>query len=104
MVKKQTGFRAIKSVLRQFDDDRDKYISREYQAYGVMLAQELDDEKHKSLYIKMARDLPRALLEQARRFVKDANARSKARLFMWKLKQLRQESEKSGSDKKSKSS
>ncbi len=71
-------------------DDRDKYVSREFQKYGYDLAQELGDPKGVSLYIKLAKITPRTLLEQARSFVKDAeNARSKPRLFMWKLKQLK---------------
>jgi hypothetical protein len=57
------------------------------------LAQELGDMSHKSLYMKLAKDTPRILLERARSFVKDAeNARSKGRLFMWKLKELKLQS------------
>lgn len=78
----------IKDILKKFDPLKDKYISREYQSFGVHLAEKLDDEKRKSLYIKLAKIIPRALLEEALRFVIDANARRKAALFMWKLKQL----------------
>ncbi|HET7099421.1 MAG TPA: hypothetical protein VFI61_04280 [Patescibacteria group bacterium] len=71
-------------------DNTDKYVSREFQKYGYDLANELDDPKHVSLYIKLSKDNPRGLIESARSFVKDAqNARSKPRLFMWKLKQLK---------------
>jgi len=38
--------------------------------------------------MKLAKTLPRAILEEALRFVVDANARNKAALFMWKLKEL----------------
>ena len=68
----------------------EKYVSREFQQYGYDLAEELDDLKHKALYIKLAKENPRGLLESARSFVKDAtNARSKGRLFMWKLKEIK---------------
>lgn len=71
-------------------DDTDKYVSREFQKYGYELAEDLGDLKHKALYIKLAKTTPRGLLESAKSFVMDAtNARSKGRLFMWKLKQLR---------------
>ncbi|KKR70115.1 MAG: hypothetical protein UU12_C0029G0021 [Candidatus Woesebacteria bacterium GW2011_GWA2_40_7b] len=71
-------------------DDTDKYVSREFQKYAYDLSVELNDLKHKSLYMKLAKETPRILLEKARSFVKDAqNARSKGRLFMWKLKQLK---------------
>lgn len=80
----------IGDILKKFKIDEDKYISREFQKYGYSLAEELGDLKNKSLYIKLAKETPRGLLETARSFVKDAdNARSKARLFMWKLKQLK---------------
>lgn len=73
-------------------DDRDKYVSREFQKYAYDLAVELGDLAHKSLYMKLAKETPRILLERARSFVRDAaNAKSKPRLFMWKLKQLKNE-------------
>jgi hypothetical protein len=79
---------ALKDLLQKYDLDANKYVSREFQDYGYRLAVELDDLAHKSLYIKLAKTLPRAILEQARSFVKDANARSKGKLFMWKVGQL----------------
>lgn len=71
-------------------DDTDKYVSREFQKYAFDLASELGDLAHKSLYMKLAKETPRGILESARSFVKDAaNARSKGRLFMWKLAELK---------------
>jgi len=76
-------------------DDTDKYVSREFQKYAYDLAVELNDLPHKSLYMKLAKTSPRILLEKARSFVKDAsNARSKGRLFMWKLKELKNQNAK----------
>ena len=73
---------------------RDKYISREFQKYGYELA--LGDLKNKSLYIKLAKETPRGLMEAARSFVKDAqNAKNKGALYMWKLKQIKTEKQKS---------
>jgi len=68
--------------------DKNKYISREFQDYGVRLAQDLGDLKHKSLYIKLAKTVERKILEQCKRFVIDSKADSKGALFMWKMKQL----------------
>jgi len=79
----------IGQILANFNPLKDKYISREFQKYGYDLAVELGDLAHKSLYIKLAKETPRAILEKARNFVKDAKARNKAKLFMWKLKELR---------------
>lgn len=88
---KQTSFSSIGSLFDDYKvEDKGGYITQEFQDFGYRLACELDDEKHKSLYIKMAKTLPRHLLEEAHRFVSDAqSAKSKAKLFMWKLKQLR---------------
>ncbi len=83
---------AVGQILKNFNPLKDKYISREFQKYGYDLALELDDLKHKSLYIKLAKETPRVILEQARNFIKDAGkVKSSARLFMWKVTELRKE-------------
>jgi hypothetical protein len=90
---KKSGFSTIGDVLVDLESDEDKYISREFQKYGYELAKELGDLKNKSLYIKLAKETPRGLLESARSFVKDANnVRSKPKLYMWKLQQLKKDS------------
>lgn len=77
--------------------NRDKYFSKEFQAYGYYLAKELNDLSHKALYIKYAKTMPRGILEEALSIVKNATkVKSKARLFMWKLKQLDGERKKVG--------
>lgn len=80
---------SIGTVLSQFNPLEDKYISREFQSYGIYLAEALGDYKHKSLYIRLAKTVPRAILEKALTFVKDANAKSKPKLFMWKMGKLK---------------
>lgn len=81
---------SLKSILSSWTlGDRDKYLSREFQRYGLYLAERLGDMKHKALYIKMAKEIPREILDQALSFVQDSAARSKARLFMWKVRQLK---------------
>lgn len=91
-ITRNNNFSKIGDILQKFDVDKDKYISTEFQKYGYDLAVELNDLRHKALYIKLAKETPRSLLDQARSFVKDAyNAKSPAKLFMWKLKQLKEE-------------
>ena len=91
---KRSGKKDMQSVgdiLAKFDWDQKKYISREFQDYGYRLAEQLHDLKHKALYIKLAKETPRHLLEEALSFVKNASkVKSRARLFMWKLKELRE--------------
>lgn len=83
-------FHQLGSLFQNYQlDDKGGYISQEFQDYGYRLACDLNDLRHKSLYIKMAKEIDRAILEAARSFVLDAeSAKSKARLFMWKVKQL----------------
>lgn len=90
-MQRNTPLTSIGNVLGNYKlDDTDKYVSREFQKYAYDLAVELNDLPHKSLYMRLAKDTPRILLEKARSFVKDAqNARSKGRLFMWKLSELK---------------
>jgi len=85
------GMQSIGQILADYDyKQQKKYVSREFQDYGLRLAKELEDEKHKSLYIKLAKEVDRKFLEQAKIFVKDArDVKSKAKLFMWKLSRLR---------------
>ncbi|MBU0576047.1 hypothetical protein KJ707_00665 [Patescibacteria group bacterium] len=89
--KKKQGFWSLGSLFDNYQvGSPGKYISREFQDFGYRLAAELDDLEHKSLYIKLAKNEDRGLLEAARSFVIDADhARSKPRLFMWKLQQLK---------------
>jgi hypothetical protein len=86
---------AISESLSLFKDNlvkRKKFVKNEFQAYGLELAKELEDWPHRSLYLRLAKTTPREVLEKAFYFVKDQNrgsVKSKAKLFMWKLKQLK---------------
>ncbi len=79
----------IGAILKNYDPKVDKHISREFQSYGIHLAEELDDYKHRGLYIKLAKTHHRSILEKAYSFVIDSNAKNKGALFMWKLKELK---------------
>lgn len=70
--------------------DRPKNIAYEFQHYGIYVAESLGDTKRYSLYIKLAKEVNRAILEEALNFTKGYySAKSKAKVFMWKLKELR---------------
>lgn len=91
--KKKQDFVSLGDLFSDFSvHDGGGYITQEFQDYGYRLAVALDDLKHKALYIKLAKNTERGILESALSFVIDAdNARSKAKLFMWKVKQLKDE-------------
>lgn len=79
-----------KAIAETKFKDRPKNISREFQMYGVYLAESLQDTKHYSLYIKLAKEVDRKILEEALNFTKGYySAKNKARVFMWKLKELK---------------
>lgn len=80
---------SIGQIIQKFNPLEDKYISREFQAYGIYLAEQLHDYKHRAIYIKFAKTMPRAILEKALHFAKDSNVDYKAKLFMWKVAKLR---------------
>lgn len=85
--------KSIKSAIAQVRfKDRPKNISTEFQMYGIYLAESLDDTKHYSLYIKLAKSVERHLLDEALTYTKGyTNAKSKGRVFMWRLAQLKKE-------------
>lgn len=87
------GFTKIVKVFDKYDfeEDKQKRISREFQDYAYRLAVALDDIAHTPIYMRMAKTKPREILEKAKSFVIDSNARSKAKMFMWKVRQLTEE-------------
>lgn len=79
----------VGQILKKFDPVKDKYVSREFQTFGLYLAEKLNDPKHTGLYIKLAKEVHRAILEKALAFAVDSKAKNKGALFMWKLTELR---------------
>lgn len=69
-----------------------KFITKEYQQYGLQIASRLNDMEHRSLYIKLAKEEDRNVIEKAISFAMDyPKVNSKAKVFMWKLKEIREE-------------
>jgi len=73
--------------------DTPVYAKHEWQEFGVRIAKELGDEKRTSMYIKFAKEYGKEILEESLDFVKEAkNVKSKPKLFLWKFKQLKENS------------
>ncbi len=73
-------------------NDKHKYISKEYQYYGLRLAGQLGDKERTTMYIKWAKEKPRVILEKAFSFAIDyPNAKDRSRIFIWKVKELEKE-------------
>lgn len=82
---------SLKEVLEKYAlEDKGGFISREFQDYGYRLACEMGEEGRKAMYIKLAKNVDRGLLERARTFVLDApNVNNRGRLFMWAVGKLK---------------
>ncbi len=87
------GFKKLENLFDKYelDEEKQRRVTREFQDYAYRLAVALDDVAHTPIYMRMAKQVPRETLEKAKSFVIDSNARNKAKLFMWKVKQLRME-------------
>jgi len=84
--------KSLQDILSTKDFTGDTRNKHEFQAYGNRLAEELNDTKHRALYIKLAKEEDRNLLEQAREFVVgQRKIQTPGKLFMWKLGELRKE-------------
>ncbi len=82
------------SKYKETINKRQKYVKNEFQSYGLDLAKELGDWNNRSLYLRLAKNTPRPILEKARLFVKDqlpGTIKTPYKLFMWKLKQIKLE-------------
>ena len=79
--------KSIKTAIAETKfKDRPKNIAHEFQEYGVYLAESLNDTKHYSLYIKLAKEVDRKMLEEALNYAKGYyGAKNKAKVFMWRL-------------------
>lgn len=88
-----TFMKSLGEILRNIESkDAGKYLKHEWQLYGYRLAKWLDDMDRISLYMRLAKNEDRILLDQAWDFVKDAyNPRSKPKLFLWKFGLLKKE-------------
>lgn len=82
---------SVGKILKNFNPTKDKYISRDFQAFGIYLSEEMDDYKNRGMWIKLAKINHRAILERALSFVKDSTVDNKIALFLWKMKQLKNE-------------
>lgn len=66
-------------------------MSQEFQVYAVYLCEALGDTNY-PLYMRLAKRTDRVLLEDALAFAKGyESAKSKPKVFLWKLKLLKEE-------------
>jgi 2-polyprenyl-3-methyl-5-hydroxy-6-metoxy-1,4-benzoquinol methylase len=90
---------SAKQILSTYDiftpTDKKGNITRgtahEFQDYAYRLAADLNDLNNLIIYLRLSKTVPRNILEQVYSFVADSKIENKGRLFLWKLKKLREE-------------
>ncbi|MCD8484054.1 hypothetical protein LRY65_03465 [Candidatus Woesebacteria bacterium] len=99
---------SLQQLLQNYsvkNQDDPKYIAHEFQDFGYRMAMELtnpNDRETISMCMGLAKRKPRALLEQALSYIKDAKAKNKVALFLWKIKELEKEKQEKSAEKKKK--
>lgn len=62
---------------------KESHVYRKYQLFGLEIAEILEDKKHKSLYIKLAKENnPEALLSLAKTIAQNKNIANRGAYFM----------------------
>src|SRR5688572_27495330 len=76
------------SLQNRFEElAKKRRLTKPYQVFGIWIAQNLGDTKNIPLFIRLAKNQDRILLESAVSYIKDyPNARSRTHLFLWFLK------------------
>lgn len=98
----KNNFRLSTVFEKKFLEEAKKLnVTKQYQLFGIWIAQNLNDYKNIPLYIKLAKEQDKVLLESAISFIKDyPNAKSKTKLFFWYLKGKLKKKGRSGKLKK----
>ncbi|MDO5561873.1 MAG: hypothetical protein Q4G02_03850 [bacterium] len=65
-----------------------KRVNTPEQLQALRLARDLQDETHKKIYLSLCKRYQPGLIAEAQRFISDAQAENRAKLFMWKIRQL----------------
>lgn len=81
MIEKSVYFRKLKQRAKE------SRVSRKFQMEGLEIARILGDEKHKSLYIKMSKEMnPDKLRRLAKEIAENKNVKKKGAYFMTIIK------------------
>lgn len=79
------------NFLKEQEKSR-RYVHHEFQDYAYRLASDLGDLQHKAIYMRLAKTVPRTLLEQAAAFALGYfHEKNKGKIFMWKLQEIRED-------------
>jgi hypothetical protein len=72
-------------------DKKQNHAHHEFQAFAYRLAHDLRDMENLKIYMRLARNVERSLMERAYSYALDANTDNKGKVFFWKVKELRKE-------------
>jgi len=81
----------LKQIVKDINSRR-KHVQYSFQEIGLLLAKKLNDPRHKSLYMKLAKNEEKELLMDAMHYVTATHEQqgNVGALFMWKLKELKE--------------
>lgn len=91
-----SAIKSAKDLLISHDfqsgiSDGKRHPSHEFQAYAYRLAHDLNDLGNLKIYMRLAKNVERSLMEQAYSFAVDSRFENRGPIFLWKLKQIRAE-------------
>jgi hypothetical protein len=97
-MKKASDLRSIADILSEkIEKAKNTEVIRsgiheEFQDYAYRLAHQLGDLDHKSIYFRISKSYPRAVIQDAASFALTyTNVPNKGKLFMWRLRELYKE-------------
>lgn len=98
---KNTKFMALsssKDILSTYNflspQEKKKHAHFEFQAFAYRLAHDLNDLVNLRIYLRLAKNMERSLMERAYSYAIDSNTDNKAKVFLWKLKEIRKQIQK----------
>lgn len=84
-----------KELLAKFNlldqGERKNHTHYEFQAFAYKIAHDLNDLNNLKIYMRLAKNVERSLMERAYSYALDAQTENRGRKFMWKLKEIRNE-------------
>lgn len=88
------AIKTAKELLASYnvlESDKKRHAHHEFQAFAYKLAHDLNDLEHLRIYMRLARNVERSLMERAYSYAYDARSDNKGKIFFWKIKELRKE-------------
>ncbi len=74
---------------KQISEEKSRHPKYEFQAFAYKIAHDLGDLENLHIYMSLLKKVERIFIEEAYTFAVDSSSVNKKKVFLWKLKQLR---------------